>query len=164
MRYLGNGVFISQTGIPRHGVTGKYPVLWDWIGLPRPKESGLLTRGCMSGLHPNACAFGCVRDIKMLFFMYFTYKLPFSVPTVCPNYSPAPLSHVFTVFSKVINSKLVPFFLNILPHLLIRFWKSFLNTVLKQPPNVLNWIKIWRICWPPHLYNFKSLLCLSCRN
>ena len=43
MRYLGNGVFILQAGIPRHGVTGKYPVLWDWIGLLRPKESGLLT-------------------------------------------------------------------------------------------------------------------------
>jgi len=43
MRYLGLGVFILETEIPRHGVTGKYPVLWDWIGLPRPKGSSLLT-------------------------------------------------------------------------------------------------------------------------
>lgn len=40
MRYLGHGVFMLETGIPRHGVTGKYPVLRDWIGLPGPKESG----------------------------------------------------------------------------------------------------------------------------
>ena len=83
---------------------------------------------------------------EMLFSMYFTYKLPFRVPTVCPNDSPAPLSHICVVLSKIFNLKPSPFFLNILPYLLIRFWKSFLNTVLKQPLNILNWIKIWGVC------------------
>ena len=48
------------------------------------------------------------------------------------------------------NWDLVPFHRNSLPELLAAFWRS---SVVAEPnlevrPHVLNWVKVWRLCWP----------------